>query len=293
MPPSRVDLGTLKIGAVLNTASGSCSIESEGEIEAIFEECGLKPVRIWCSDSDELPAAFAEVEKRDLDVLVVLGGDGTIRSAAELCTPQGPLLIPLPGGTMNVLPKALYGTDGWKDILPRVLRNPMKKTISGGTLASHRFFISAICGAPALWAEVREAVRAKDLSEAIEHGKIALEHMFADKIQYHFNDMHEGDTEALTVTCPLVSSTMEDDRQALEAAIIDVKDAADVVSLATAAAFGAWRETKHVALVRTTSVRVSAKGEIPIILDGETVHVGKEAHIEFLPDAFNALVPGE
>ncbi|HYE23444.1 MAG TPA: diacylglycerol kinase family protein [Candidatus Paceibacterota bacterium] len=286
-----VDLKSLKIGAVLNTASGSCSNESVAEMEAILQEYELTPVRIWCSASDELHLAFAEVAKRDLDVLIVLGGDGTIRSAAELCTPEGPLLIPLPGGTMNVLPKALYGTGSWQEILRSVLMAPTVKRISGGEVAGHRFFIAAVCGAPALWTHVREALRARNIGEMIEHGKVALSHMFADKIHYQFNEMHEGDTEALTVTCPLVSSSLESDRDVFEAAVIDVNDAGEVLALATAAAFGQWREAKQVAIVRTRSVTVSSRENIPIILDGETVDVGTEVSIQFLKEAFDVLVP--
>ncbi|MES2225524.1 MAG: diacylglycerol kinase family protein [Patescibacteria group bacterium] len=289
--PAAVDLRTRKIGAVLNTASGSCTNESVPEMEAIFQTYGLKPVRIWCGDSNELPAAFAEVEKRDLDVLVVLGGDGTIRSAAELCTADGPLLIPLPGGTMNILPRALYGGGTWQEILGRVLANPVTKQVSGGEVAGHRFFISAICGAPALWADAREALRAGDIKGVVEYGKVAMSRMFAEKIHYRFNDATEGDVEALTVTCPLVSSGLADDREVFEAAVIDVNDAGEVFALATAAAFKGWREAKRVEVIRTKKVVVSSDRDVPIILDGETVEVGREVSIEFLSIAFTALVP--
>lgn len=286
-----VDLRSCRIGAVLNTASGSCTVECASEMEALFEEHGLKLARTWCSDSNELPHAFKEVEEKNLDVLVVLGGDGTIRSAAELCSPEGPLLIPLPGGTMNVLPKALYGNRSWQEILRDVLKDPVVQTVSGGTAAGHRFFIAAICGAPALWTHAREALRAGNMAEAIEHGKVALKSMFADKVHYVFNEMHEGDAEALAVTCPLVSAALESDREVLEAAVIDVNDAGDVMALATAAAFGEWRDASQVAIVRTKRVSVSSSENIPIILDGETIDAGSEVTIEFLPDAFSVLVP--
>ena len=45
----------------------------------------------------------------------------------------------------------------------------------------------------------------------------------------------------LAVICPLVSEEMSDSEQALEAAAIDVENAAELVALATAAAFGKWR----------------------------------------------------
>lgn len=290
---STVDLSTRKIGVVLNTASGSCTEESGGEIEALLKKHGLRVVRIWCSDSDELPQAFAEVEKRELDVLIVLGGDGTIRSAAELAGGTDLLVLPLPGGTMNVLPKALYGDAPWKDILPKVLGAPAVRSISGGEVAGHRFFISAMCGAPTLWVHAREDVRDHEIGAALKHGKRAFERMFSEKIHYQFNEMHEGDAEAVTITCPLVASTLEDERQALEAAVIDVNHAADVLALATAAAFGQWRDSEKVSVVVTKQVTLSSSHALPIIVDGEAIDVGREAEVVFLPDAFQALVTAD
>jgi diacylglycerol kinase family enzyme len=176
-----IKLADAKIGAILNTASGSCSPESLSEIEAIFAEYALTPVKIWCVDSSELSDALDDFKRQNLDVLIILGGDGTIRSAAERCTAAGPYLIPLPGGTMNILPKALYGDLPWKDALRATLQAPQIKDISAGEVAGKRFFISAVCGAPALWAEAREAIREGEYGQALALGKIALENMFDSK----------------------------------------------------------------------------------------------------------------
>jgi diacylglycerol kinase family enzyme len=143
-----IDLSGRKIAAVLNTASGTCTPESKDEMLAILQEFNVTPAHVWCGSSEGLSVAFDEVKSIQANVLIVLGGDGTIRSAAEQCTGAGPLLIPLPGGTMNVLPKALYGEGSWQDILRKICANPTIKKVSGGEIQGHRFFISAICGAP-------------------------------------------------------------------------------------------------------------------------------------------------
>ncbi|HRH24629.1 MAG TPA: diacylglycerol kinase family lipid kinase, partial [Candidatus Paceibacterota bacterium] len=222
---------------------------------------------------------------------IVFGGEGTIRSAAQASTMDGPLLIPLPGGTMNLLPKALYGDVPWETALLSALRDPVIRVVSGGKADQERFFIAAILGAPALWAKAREALREGDIVEALEEGKDAIEHLFDSKVSYRFNELHEGTAEAISVVCPLISTTLADDRQVLEAAVIDVAGAGEVIELATAAAFGQWRDSRNVAIVNTKHVSVSATSHIPVILDGETVHVGKELEIEFLPEAFRAIVP--
>jgi len=282
------DLRTYTIAAVLNTASGSCTPENAEEMKSIFKEAGLENLRLLCGHSETIDQMLTDAS--DAEILVVLGGDGTIRTAAARSTHTSSILIPLPGGTMNILPKALYGQGTWQEILRTILASPQIKNVSGGEVAGERFFIAAICGAPALWTHAREALRESNLGNAIEHGKEALRHMFSEKINYHFDEMNEGTAEALVVTCPLVATTLTEDRQVLEAAVIEVNRAGEVIELAAAAAFRSWHESKNVAVVRTSNVRVSSDQDIPLILDGETIDAGKELEITFVPDAFRVLV---
>ncbi len=279
------------VGVLINTASGSSTESSAGEMTAVLAEFGITPVHLWCIDSSGIEEAFKESDTKSLDVLIVLGGDGTIRTAASRARATSPLLIPLPGGTMNVLPKALYGELDWKDALRATLTRPHEKSVSGGEVNGERFFISGIFGSPALWADVRESLRHLNVSDAFKNAKKALGHMFANKIRYTFNEMHAGMTEVLIVTCPLVSRSLEENRTVFEAAIIDVDHAGELLGLASAAAFGAWQENKNVAVVRTDHVTVSANHAIPLILDGESVSVGRKAKVSFITDAFRVLVP--
>jgi diacylglycerol kinase family enzyme len=84
---------------------------------------------------------------------------------------------------------------------------------------------------------------------------------------------------------------MSGSEQALEAAAIDVENVTELLGLATAAAFGKWRDDESVTLTKTHQVTVKSKKDIPLFLDGERVKVGKEAQINFVPDAVNVIVP--
>ena len=57
--------------------------------------------------------------------------------------------------------------------------------------------------------------------------------------------------EAVALICPLISEEMSDSEQALEAAVIDVESAAEVIGLDTAAAFGKWRDDRNILLTKT------------------------------------------
>ncbi len=73
---------------------------------------------------------------------------------------------------------------------------------------------------------------------------------------------------------------------------MDPDTAAGLFGLAFHAVFDGWRNDPSVTRVKTKTVRVEGHGDIPVILDGEKVKVGRVATIEFIPVAFRALVPG-
>jgi diacylglycerol kinase family enzyme len=127
--------------------------------------------------------SFAEAAGQKLEVLIVLGGDGTIRAAAETCAEKGSYLIPLLGGTMNMLPRALYGDVAWEESFKNTLAAPSLKVLSGGRIAGKQFLIAAIMGAPALLAEPRESLREGNIVNAIEKRSVAFRKMFKTKIQ--------------------------------------------------------------------------------------------------------------
>jgi len=157
-----------------------------------------------------------------------------------------------------VLPQALYGDVSWQDTLESTLAEPSTKALSGGRTADEVFFVAAIVGAPGLWMEERESVRERDIVDAIEKSGVASREIFDTKIRYSIATETSGEAEVLAVVCPLVSQEMSDSEQALEAAAIDVESAAELLGLATAAAFGKWRDDQSVMLTKTRQVTVQS-----------------------------------
>jgi diacylglycerol kinase family enzyme len=151
------EVGALKgrLVAVLNTASGSVTARAEQDVRAIFDQAGLGHAEVVCAAPTALEATLDDAVAR-ADVLVVLGGDGTIRTAAEKSGEARNMLIPLPGGTMNMLPRALYGARDWRQALRDTLAAPEVHCVSGGRAGDHAFFVAALVGAPTLWADARE-----------------------------------------------------------------------------------------------------------------------------------------
>jgi diacylglycerol kinase family enzyme len=292
MESNAIRLSGLKVGAIINTSSGGCDLQSEGKIINILKGAGIAEPRTWCGAADQMERSFAEATRQKVEVLIVLGGDGTIRTAAEACAKREAYLVPLPGGTMNVLPRALYGDAPWEDALQNTLAAPTAKVLSGGWVDDKQFFVAAIVGAPSLWAEARESIREGDLADAIEKGRVAFQQMFETKVQYLISEKIKGEAEALVLICPLISEEMSESEQALEAAVVDVENAAEVIGLATAAALGKWRDHRNILLTKTKRVSVQSAKDIPTILDGERVNLGRNAEIDFISKAVNVIIPG-
>ena len=165
--------------------------------------------------------------------------------------------------------------------------------LSGGRVAGKQFLIAAIVGAPALLVEPRESIREGNLVDAIEKGSVAFRKMFETKIQYLISGGMKGEAKAVVLICPLISKEMSDSEQALEAAIVDVESAAEVVGLATTAAFGKWRDDRNILLTKTKRVDVQSSKDIPATLDGERINLGRSAEIDFVSSALTILVPAK
>src|SRR5690606_27556042 len=121
------------------------------------------------------------------DALFVLAGDGTAGTIASLAGPDGPLVAPLPGGTMNMLPKALYGSSDWKTALKVSLEQGAPHDVAGGEVddgaTRQAFFCAAVFGAPALWAPAREAIRLRRLRLAWLYARRALRRAFSSSAE--------------------------------------------------------------------------------------------------------------
>ena len=287
-------LGPLKgaIVAVLNTASGSWDANSADETRAIFDAAGLPHAKIVLAEPAQIEAALAQAIA-GADVIVVLGGDGTIRTAAEKCGAAGKFIVPLPGGTMNMLPKALYGARAWREALADTLANPEIHDVSGGRLGDHAFFVAALLGGPTLWADAREALRAGQLIEAVRRAATAARRSFSEPLAYEFGDTLRGSAEAVAVVCPLISKKMRNDERSLEAAALDPVTAGEAVRLGIHALFDDWRDDPKVSRAKVKRVKVTGHGRVPVIVDGEKLRAGRSVTIDFTPLAFRALVPAE
>lgn len=290
-----------RIEIVANERSGSVGPGAAAEAEAIARELGFE-ARARTLDPEALVEQLKAVLDTRPDLLVVLAGDGTASAAAALCGPYGPLLAPLPGGTMNMLPHALYGRRDWKTVLRMILEDGVERPVAGGEVGGRGFYVAAVLGNPALWAPAREALRARQFWRAVDRALYAWRRCFRRKLRFSLDGAPHQKAEALALLCPLVSRGVPDDTPALEAAAFDPRSLGDVLRLGLEALLhpligpilgGDWRSDPAVVTGTCREGRAYARRHIHAIVDGEPVSLPRTVHIRFRPVAFRALAPAD
>ena len=278
------------VEVVINLASGSVSSDAAAQAEAIVGRFGLD-ARGCASQTGDLENCLRAAVDKGPDLLAVIAGDGTARRAAELCGPDGPLLAPLAGGTMNMLPHAIYGRRPWQEALEDLLQGGEAHPLAGGSVDGRLFLVAAIFGAPALWAPAREAVREGKAGLALQRARAAWRRAFSARLRYIIDDGPREKGEAVVFMCPTASRRLRDDDEALEAAGLDLHGALEAVRLGLTAAIGDWRDDPAVDLARCRQARIWASSGIPALLDGESVQLGPLAEVAFVPEVARIYAP--
>jgi diacylglycerol kinase family enzyme len=278
-----------RVVMLVNPLSGSVGPGAAAEAEAVLADYDLE-TQVVVLEGGHFDQAIAEAFAASADVIFVLAGDGTARSVASKARPDGPMIAPLPGGTMNMLPKALYGTGDWKLALRRALEEGEPQVVSGGEVEGEYFYCAAILGSPALWAPAREAMRTGKVKLAWAYARRALKRAFTGRLRFSLDGGARRRAEALVLISPMISKAMEEPN-GLEAAAMDPSDASQAFRLAANALFSDWRHDPAVSTRAAKRIDVRARSRIPAVIDGEPILLKSEATVRFIPKAFRALAP--
>lgn len=293
-PPQLTPHASLeRVIMLVNPLSGSVGPKAAEEARAIFAEHGCD-ADVADLEGGRFDEQIAEALDQKPDVLFILAGDGTAGAVASRAGQTGPLVAPLPGGTMNMLPKALYGTGDWKQALRKALAEGAPQNVAGGVVIDgdtrSPFYCAAILGSPALWAPAREAVRTGKFKLAWQYGRRALKRAFSGRIRYQLDGGPRRRTEALVLISPMISKALEGS-EGLEAAAMDPTHAADAFRLAAHALFDDWRSDPSVRTRATKLAAIRARSRIPAVIDGEPILLSTHAEVAFMPKAFRAFAP--
>jgi diacylglycerol kinase family enzyme len=273
----------MRVGLLFNAASGSTT---ENQLDIALEALERHGARVVCvyaiSDLETL-----REDAVNLDLVVVLGGDGTARAVAAAAAADGPPLILLPGGTLNVLPKALLGELVWPEALEAALTRGEVRRLVGGTANGEPFFIAAMFGAPTLMARVREAVREGRWIRAWRSFQLLNRRLFSRGLVGRPDTRRMREAEAVGVLCPSFSGLVDGD--SLEWVRLEAQNYVDLLRVGVRTLGPDWRTDPviHASLCRTGSIH--GKGLVTGTLDGEPRTFQTPIRIVYKDDGPNVI----
>jgi len=264
----------LKALVIVNEKAGSLGAGDRERLLSQLKALGVHPIKTM-SDIREL----VERDASGADLVIVLGGDGTARMAAATFS-AGPPLVLLPGGTLNVLPHALYGALAWPEALQAALTRGRIARLTGGDANGRKFFVAAMFGAPSLLARARESARLGRLAVMIYRLRLAFNRMLSRRLAVRPAGGVASRAEAVGVLCPAYSGGVEG--RSLEWVRLDVARVLDFLRVGLRSVIGGWRDDPTIAISNCSSGEIRSIGIIPAVLDGEPVTFVSKVRIRIL-----------
>lgn len=264
---------------ICNLRSGSSDETLVGRLTEICLAAGTPLVRTVTLPGDDLPTA-AELDDADIDLLMVLSGDGTLNAAAGKLETWNGAMLPLPGGTLNLFHKTLHGDRSPEDILHDALAGSARSVHPPTILCdAGRAYIGVIAGPTTAWAEVREQFRTLSLSGLAETIPDAIDAtLHGDGVRIR------GAGQSFQA----INLTPKADRILAEGLITD--SAGSILHHGIAWLGGDFREGPSVDLSERRVVVIEGSGTIGLLLDGEPAELpsGATYRLEPSPLAFLA-----
>lgn len=253
-----------KVLVLLNEKAGSVGPKAGAQLIEALNAAGVEQFTIV--DATRMSRRHFQ-RASQFDAIVVLGGDGTARYAAELAPRDGPPLILLPGGTLNILPKALYGELAWAEAIKAALERGVERRLPVGRANGEAFYVAGLFGPTTLLALARESVREGKPLKALQRLRHALNRSFTRSIRARAGSGKMRKAEGIGVLLPSFSGGIESD--ALEWVRLDARHLLDLARVSLRAITADWRNDSTVEIGKCKTGDIYASGIIPATLDGE------------------------
>ncbi|MET0546743.1 MAG: diacylglycerol kinase family protein [Caulobacterales bacterium] len=275
------------VAAVINLAAGSSGLFDVETLDAQIK-AALGPnakVEIRPAQPGEVESALKWAFESGASSVLIVGGDGTARSAASLAMETKIPMIPLPGGTMNVLPKLVFGHADLKRAIEEL---PTLKLahMDVGRAANEPFFLTFAVGVAGSLAKFRESMRPpRDWNEVASSALGAAGAMgaaYRGRIDWSADGRKMRPAQSLVVAVGGFSRVLspetpnDDNDHQLQAAALRLRSHWDMVRFGAHALTGNWRQAKNVQLIETQVIDLALGSRRPlVVLDGEPMRLAK------------------
>lgn len=283
---------------MLTNLSSSSAEDISEEVATILERYGYARPEIFVGESDAMDDMMAGMRDVKGDLLISFGGDGTAAAVASIAREQGVPFLALPGGTMNVLMRGLYGSDVWQDCLMTGLAVSSPRPMTAGMIRDETgetgtFLVACMFGKPILLNKAREALRGGKIVGAARDALDTLkETEEASPLQFANVETESGiqPFEFLNVTCPFMDEDAQDP-DVLNVSLFKAVTGGSAVSLAVSALLGDIRQNEDFERIRTKRFHISDDRPIDVLLDGEAKTFQREITVSLNPSHGLVMAP--
>lgn len=247
-----------QIWMVTNASSGSHDIGRIDAVERMFEDAGHRISRRFTVGESPLPSGD-EARGADVALVILHGGDGTISSAASALDGWDGDILVLPGGTMNLLSRALHGDRTVEDIARHATGNRLPSAPVPTIVGEGHCAISGIIAGPTtIWGDVREQARHADIAAlASTIPEAVSETLSGDDI------MVEGDATGFQAI------HLQPSGDGIAVRGILARNAAHLLAHGWAWLSGDFREGPHVSLGVRPELTLHGPRPMGLLVDGE------------------------
>lgn len=245
---------------ITNPGSGSTTKAKCEALEAVFSERGLSLAGRTDFPEQKIPTC-EELDAQQVDTVVLFAGDGTINAALCALANWGGAFLILPGGTMNLLARALHSSTDPHAIVEAAHDCTRRVAMPYVEVGPHRAFVGLILGPATAWARAREAVRRGRLIKLYRAVRVAWNRTFWGK------GIRIDGVPALHRRYHAVF--VRPAGEAIEVTAIDSSDWRSIARVGWDWLTGSWVE--DLSVFRTPELRVRSKRLIIALFDGEPV----------------------
>jgi len=251
-----------KLWLITNPGSGSTTEAKCAALEALFEAQKLELVGRTDFPDDALPKG-ASLTRKGVETVVLFAGDGTINAAlSALAKWKGSFLI-LPGGTMNLLAKALHDVLDPHKIVEAAVAEKTRVAVPYVEAGEHRAFVGLILGPAASWARAREAMRKGKIGRLLSAARAAWRNTFdrrgiridgVGKLRHHYQAVFVSPVE-----------------KGLEVIGVDARDWRSIAQIGWEWVNGDWIAAHAVDRAHAREITVKDRRNVLALFDGEPV----------------------
>jgi diacylglycerol kinase family enzyme len=296
----------MQIHAIVNGKAGTLIDQDPVEFATIIEKglsIGEHEVQVELLQPEDIPAAMERAVMRNIDVLAVGGGDGTINAAAGTLADSDIALGIIPLGTINLLARDLE-IPFEPEKAAAVIATGEKRSVDVACVNGSLFLCSSLLGIPIQMAERRQSLRGKNFPERVG-GYYSMARDFLSNRRRFSVEVDDGHVARKVLA---MSIAVSNNPLAPTAGAIPKRESIDSGKLAlylskhkSGAAMG-WAIAQRMAgiwqrdpeieeLLADEIILRSNRRRVRLSNDGEIVEMNTPLHYTVKPRALNVMMP--